>query len=78
MLCFFFFQWDHNSIVGPWIATAHEMGHNFGMDHDEGRLILQEIRLHIYLEAAWPSGQNAGLRIRSPGFNSRPDHQLDL
>ena len=29
-------QWDHYISVGPWIATAHEMGHNFGMDHDEG------------------------------------------
>lgn len=29
--------WDHYISVGPWIASAHEMGNNFGMEHDEGQ-----------------------------------------
>ena len=27
-----------------------------------------------FVEAAWPSGHDAGIRVRDPGFNSRPDH----
>ena len=35
-------------------------------------------RSFVSREAAWSSGQDAGLRIRNPGFNPHPDHKLDL
>lgn len=30
-------KWDYGSIIGPYVILAHEMGHNFGFSHDEGK-----------------------------------------
>ena len=35
------FQWNSGEIgrdLGPYDALAHEMGHNFGFDHDDGNV----------------------------------------
>ncbi|XP_022804380.1 zinc metalloproteinase-disintegrin-like kaouthiagin-like [Stylophora pistillata] len=29
-------SWYYNSIIGPYVTLAHEMGHNFGFNHDTG------------------------------------------
>lgn len=57
-----FFQWFYWGSLGPWLALAHELGHNFNFDHDNSKLNILWL-MNIYSELRFMSTTNGASRI---------------
>ena len=59
-----FFQWFYWGSLGPWLALAHELGHNFNFDHDNSKLNILRL-MNIYSEIRLSTTNGALLIAKS-------------
>ena len=59
-----FFQWFYWGSLGPWLALAHELGHNFNFDHDNSKLNILWL-MNIYSELRLSTANGALLIAKS-------------
>ena len=57
-----FFQWFYWGSLGPWLALAHELGHNFNFDHDNSKLNILRL-MNIYSKLRFVPTINGALLI---------------